>query len=68
MRGTTETLDERMNELIDELTGITGETPVAAICEALEQRRDHLIAPRPGRVLHFSLELVREGPATRRGE
>jgi hypothetical protein len=69
-----ETPDERLNELVDEVTRLTGENYVTAMCRALEERRDRLVVrrsdERPGRVLRLSLEipeemLGREGALTR---
>jgi hypothetical protein len=70
MSGTAETTDERLNELVDEVARLTGETYVTAMCRALEERRDRLVVRRsashsdsegpPGRVLHLSLEIPEE--------
>jgi hypothetical protein len=60
----SETTDERLNQLIEEIANLTGEDYVTAMCQALEERRDRLVARRSGRVLRFSLEITREDAFT----
>jgi hypothetical protein len=66
MSETAETIDERLNELVDEVAGLTGESYVTAMCRALEERRDRLTVGRSGsrestgRVLRLSLEIPEE--------
>jgi hypothetical protein len=52
--------DERLNELVEEISRLTGENYVTAMCRALEERRDRLVARReeersPG-VIRLQLE------------
>jgi hypothetical protein len=61
----TETTDERLNDLVDELATLTGEDYVTAMCQALEERRDRLVCRRSGRVLRLSLEFVPDDAPTR---
>lgn len=49
MERTTNTPDERLNELVTEIAELTGENYVLAMCRALEERRDRLVARRGGR-------------------
>jgi hypothetical protein len=64
MNGSVETPDERLNELVDAVARLTGESYVTAMCRALEERRDRLVTrrsgERPGRVLRLSLEIPEE--------
>jgi hypothetical protein len=64
MNGSVETPDERLNELVDEVARLTGESYVTAMCRALEERRDRLVTPRtdrpPGRVLRLCVEIPEE--------
>jgi hypothetical protein len=43
MDRTTNTPDERLNELVTEIAELTGENYVLAMCRALEERRDRLV-------------------------
>jgi hypothetical protein len=49
MDRTTNTPDERLNELVTELAELTGENYVQAMCRALEERRDRLVLRRTRR-------------------
>lgn len=49
MDRTTNTLDERLNELVTEIAELTGENYVMAMCRALEERRDRLVLRGTGR-------------------
>lgn len=46
MDRTLDTPDEHLNELVDEIARLTGENYVAAMCRALEERRDRLVSRR----------------------
>jgi hypothetical protein len=59
MDRTLQTLDERLNDLVTEVAELTGEDYVTAMCKALEERRDRLVARRrqPGsRVIRLTVE------------
>jgi hypothetical protein len=67
MRRAAETPDERLNDLVVEVTDLTGEDYVTAICRSLEERRDRLVSPAgpghagpPARVIRLSLEIPEE--------
>ena len=70
MSANSETPDEQLNELVDEVARLTGESYVTAMCRALEERRDRLVIRRtdgrsasaepPGRVVRLSLEIPEE--------
>jgi hypothetical protein len=60
MSRTLETPDERLNDLVDEVADLTGEDYVTAMCQALEERRDRLVARRSARVIRLSLEIPEE--------
>lgn len=49
MDRTTNTPDERLNELVTEIADLTGENYVLAMCRALEERRDRLLSRRSAR-------------------
>lgn len=61
MARTLVTPDERLNELVDEIARLTGENYVVAMCRALEERRERLLAargdPDSGRALRIILEI-----------
>jgi hypothetical protein len=65
MNQTIEKSDERLNSLVDEVSRLTGENLVTAMCQALEERRDRLVGRRSGRKLRLSVELVREPAPSR---
>jgi hypothetical protein len=49
MDRTTNTPDERLNELVTEIAELTGENYVQAMCRALEERRDRIVVRGGGR-------------------
>lgn len=69
MARTLTTPDERLNELVDEIARLTGENYVMAMCRALEERRERLLAagedpdhdPEPDPVLRVTLEIRESG-------
>lgn len=63
MNRTLQTPDERLNALLTEIVGLTGEDYVVAMCQALQERRDRLVAAGPdstagdrARVIRLRLE------------
>jgi hypothetical protein len=62
MNLTVDTIDGRLNDLVDEVARLTGENYVIAMCRALEERRDRLVTPRTGQILRLSLEISEEIP------
>lgn len=60
MNRTVQSTDERLNDLVTEVAELTGENYVTAMCQALEERRDRLVARRdPGqsvRVVRLQLD------------
>jgi hypothetical protein len=65
MARTLTTPDERLNELVDEIARLTGENYVVAMCRALEERRERLVAAKadadPDPVLRVTLEIREPG-------
>lgn len=46
MQSSFDNPDERLNALVTEISDLTGENYVLAMCRALEERRDRLVARR----------------------
>jgi hypothetical protein len=59
MNRTLQTPEERFNELVDELSRLTGQDYVTAMSQAMEEMRDRLLAERDGaslRVIRLRVE------------
>jgi len=56
MERSPETLDETLNELVDEIVRLTGENYVVAMCQALRERRDRLVSGPSAQAVRVRLE------------
>ena len=52
--------DERLNALVTEIAGLTGENYVVAMCRALEERRDRLVSRGTGRPVGGTVRITLE--------